>query len=197
MKIFSQITTLKNNIFDSKTPQQKIMSDLDQMCKQARKIKNRKKKQRSYGQKPGAPFSGCLDTQLFPPRQMKAEASEIAKASFFEKTTCAEDSFWKISYKNEEVIVYIMDLFPSKKYDINQIRTEDFGTALIMRLTNGNSLKEELEKLIKENVMEHHDISMEDIQDKEMIEDVVCEAVPLNDYQKNIRDSLENKASGN
>lgn len=180
----SQVTTNDNIAFDSKTPQQKIMGDLDEMCKQARKVRNRKKKQRSYGQKPGAPSSGHLDTQLFPLRSMKAEAHTKIKATF-------RNNSWTINDGVSEVTLSVEDLFPSKEYDVSQVKSEDFGVALALRLTNGK-LEEEAKKLISENNQETYDIAATEI-GEDKTNEIVCDAIPLNDYQKNIRDSLENR----
>lgn len=184
----SQITTKDNIAFNSKTPQQKIMEELDEMCKQARKIKNRKKKQKSYGQKPGAPSSGHLDTQLFPPRSMKAEAQTKIKATL-------RNNLWTISDGVEEVTLSVEELFPSREYDVSQVKSGDFGVALALRLTNGK-LEEEAKKLISENFQETYDISETEVEENKITE-IVCDVIPLNDYQKNIRDALEAKFHGN
>jgi len=190
----SQITTKENNVFDSKTPQQKIMDELNWMSKQARKIKNKKRKPRSYGQSPTGPSSGHLDTQLFPPRTMKAEASEKAKAMFF-KEEIEKDSYWVVQCRGEEAKLSIGDLFNKGLYDISEIKSKEFGIALILRLTKGN-IKEESQKLIDENNMQFTEISFEDIQDQERITSIISYAIPLNDYQRTIRDSMLEKAIG-
>jgi len=193
MKI-SQITTKENNTFDSKTPQQKIMEDLDWMSRQARKIKNKKKKPRSYGQSPTGPSSGHLDTQLFPPRPMKAEASKKAKAMFFRKEI-EKNSYWLIQCGEEEVKLFIKDLFSKNMYDVSEIKAKEFGIALILRLSKGD-LKEEAQKLIDENKMQFTEISFEDVKDQEKTAQIVSCAIPLNDYQMTIRDSMLEKAIG-
>ena len=190
----SQITTKDNIVFDSQTPQQKIMADLDQMSKQARKIKNKKRKPRSYGQSPTGPSSGYLDTQLFPPRTMKAEASEKAKAMFF-KREIAQDSYWVVQCKGEEVKLSIGDLFSKGLYDISEVKSKEFGIALILRLSKGNP-KEEGQKLIDENKMQFTEISFEDINNEEKTTSIISYGIPLNDYQRSIRDSMEEKAIG-
>lgn len=200
--IFSQITTKDNIDFNGKTPQQKIMEELDFYAGQAKKIKEniikrkakKKKKKCTPGQTTG-PCSGKLDTQLFPKwwkaHPMKAEANAKAKAMFFKKEI-EKDSYWVVQYQNEEAKLTIEELFPSNAYDTNQIKSKDFGIALILRLSKGN-LKEEAQKIINENKLQYKDISAEDIMDKEKITHLVSYAIPLNDYQKNIRDALEEK----
>src|ERR1035437_8415944 len=188
----AQITTIDNNVFDSKTPQQKIMEDLAWMSKQARKIKNRKRKPRSYGQSPNGPSSGHLDTQLFPHRTMKAEASEKAKAMFF-KREIAKDSYWVVQCKGEEVKLSIGDLFSKGIYDVGEIKSKEFGIALILRISKGNP-KEEAPKLINENTMQFTEISFEDVSDEEKTTNIISYAIPLNDYQRTIRDSMLEKA---
>ena len=190
----AQITTIENNVFDSQTPQQKIMADLDLMSKQARKIKNRKRKPRSYGQSPTGPSSGHLDTQLFPPRAMKAEASEKAKAMFF-KREIAQDSYWIVQCKGEEVKLSIGELFSKGLYDVGEVKSKEFGIALILRLSKGNP-KEEGQKLVDENKMQFTEISFEDIGDEEKTTSIISFAIPLNDYQRTIRDSMLEKAIG-
>jgi hypothetical protein len=190
----SQITNMNNIVFDLQTPQQKIMADLEQMSKQARKIKNKKRKPRSYGQSPSGPSSGHLDTQLFPPRTMKAEASEKAKAMFF-KQEIAKDSYWVIQSKGEDAKLSIGDLFNKGIYDISEVKSKEFGIALILRLSKGN-IKEEAQKLIDENKLQFTEISFGDIRDEEKITSLISYAIPLNDYQRNIRDSMVEKAIG-
>jgi hypothetical protein len=188
----AQITNKDNIVFDAQTPQQKIMADLDLMSKQARKIKNRKRKPRSYGQSPTGPSSGHLDTQLFPPRSMKAEASEKAKAMFF-KREIAQDSYWVVQCKGEEVKLSIGDLFSKGLYDVGEVKSKEFGIALILRLSKGNP-KEEGQKLIDENKMQFTEISFEDVNDEEKTTSIISFAIPLNDYQRTIRDSMLEKA---
>jgi len=188
----AQITNKDNIVFDAQTPQQKIMADLDLMSKQARKIKNRKRKPRSYGQSPTGPSSGHLDTQLFPPRTMKAEASEKAKAMFF-KREIDQDSYWIVQCKGEEVKLSIGDLFSKGLYDVGEVKSKEFGIALILRLSKGN-LKEEGQKLIDENKMQFTEISFEDVNDEEKTTSIISFAIPLNDYQRTIRDSMLEKA---
>jgi hypothetical protein len=190
----AQITNKDNIVFDAQTPQQKIMADLDLMSKQARKIKNRKRKPRSYGQSPTGPSSGHLDTQLFPPRSMKAEASEKAKAMFF-KREIAQDSYWVVQCKGEEVKLSIGDLFSKGLYDVGEVKSKEFGIALILRLSKGNP-KEEGQKLIDENKMQFTEISFEDVNDEEKTTSIISFAIPLNDYQRTIRDSMLEKAIG-
>jgi len=165
------------------------------MSKQARRIKNKKKKKpRSYGQSPTGPSSGHLDTQLFPPRSMKAEAGEKAKAMFF-KEKIEKDSYWIVQCRGEEVKLSIGDLFDKKIYDISEIKSKEFGIALILRLSKGN-LKEEAQKLIDENKLQFTELSFEDIKDEEKTTSLISYAIPLNDYQRTIRDSMEEKAIG-
>jgi hypothetical protein len=190
----SQITNMNNIVFDSQTPQQKIMADLEQMSKQARKIKNKKRKPRSYGQSPTGPSSGHLDTQLFPPRTMKAEASEKAKAMFF-KQEIVKNSYWVVQSKGEDAKLSIGDLFNKGIYDISEVKSKEFGIALILRLSKGN-IKEEAQKLIDENKLQFTEISFGDIRDEEKTTSLISYAIPLNDYQRNIRDSILEKAIG-
>jgi len=190
----SQVTTKDNIVFDSQTPQQKIMEELNWLSKQARKIKNKKRKPRSYGQSPTGPSSGHLDTQLFPPRTMKAEASEKAKAMFF-KREIAKDSYWVVQYRGGEVKLSIGDLFSKGIYDIGEVKSKEFGIALILRLSKGN-LKEEAEKLVDENKLQFTEISFEDIKKEEKTTSIISYAIPLNDYQRTIRDSMLEKAIG-
>jgi hypothetical protein len=190
----SQITNMNNIVFDLQTPQQKIMADLEQMSKQARKIKNKKRKPRSYGQSPTGPSSGHLDTQLFPPRTMKAEASEKAKAMFF-KQEIVKNSYWVVQSKGEDAKLSIGDLFNKGIYDISEVKSKEFGIALILRLSKGN-IKEEAQKLIDENKLQFTEISFGDIRDEEKTTSLISYAIPLNDYQRNIRDSILEKAIG-
>ena len=187
MKI-SQVTSKEN--LKSNLPQAKIMEDLDRMSKEARKIKEKKKKNKAVGH---------LDTQLFPEwwkkHPMKAEASNKARAAFFENKQDSLQSYWNISFNQQEVSLKIGDLFPSGQYDIHQIKDKDFGIGLILRLTAGD-LVEESDKLTKENTTDYHDISLEDFADEEKINNIISNAIPLNDYQKNIRDSLETRQNG-
>lgn len=194
----SQITNKDNIVFDAKTPQQKITEDLDQMSKQARKIK--KKKKCSPGQTTG-PCSGKLDTQLFPewwathPRKAYASKnSEKAKAMFFKKEI-AKDSHWVVQCKGNEVKLSIGDLFSKGIYDVGEVKSKEFGIALILRLSKGN-LKEEAQKLIDENKLQFTEISFEDIKDEEKTTSIISYAIPLNDYQRTIRDSMLEKAIG-
>lgn len=191
---FSQITNKANIVFDSKTSQQKTIDELNWLSKQARKIKNKKRKPRSYGQSPTGPSSGHLDTQLFPPRPMKAEASEKAKAIFFKKEI-AKDSYWVVQCKGEEVKLSIGELFSKGVYDVSEVKSKEFGIALILRLIKGNP-KEEAQKLIDENKMNFTEISFEEIQDIDKITNTISYAIPLNDYQRKIRDSMLEKAIG-
>ena len=191
----SQVTTKDNNVFDSTTPQQKIMADLDWMSKMARKIKNKKKKKkkpRSYGQSPDGPSSGHLDTQLFPPRKMKAEASKKAKATFF-KREIEKQSYWVVQYDGKEARLTIGELFPSGLYDVKEIKSKEFGIALILRLSKGELLEESL-KLMRENGLQFTEISVEDVKDNDKTISLISYAIPLNDYQKTIRDSMVQKS---
>jgi len=171
------------------------MEELNWLSKQARKIK--KKKKCSPGQTKG-PCSGKLDTQLFPewwakhPR--KAYASGKAKAMFFKKEI-ANDSYWVIQCGGEEVQLSIADLFNKGMYDISEVKSKEFGIALILRLSKGN-IKEEAKKLIEENNMQFTEISFEDVGDIEKTTSIISYGIPLNDYQRTIRDSMEEKAIG-
>jgi len=190
----SQITNKDNIVFDSKTPQQKIMEELNWLSKQARKIKNKKRKPRSYGQSPTGPSSGHLDTQLFPPRSMKAEAGEKAKAMFFEEKI-EKDSYWTVQCRGEEAKLSIGELFDKGIYDISEVKSKEFGIALILRLSKGN-LQEEAKKLIGENKMQFTEISFQDIEEQEKTTNIISYAIPLNNYQRTIRDSMVEKAIG-
>jgi len=178
-----------------KNLQQEIIKNLESISKLARKIK--KKKKCTPGQTTG-PCSGKLDTQLFPewwathPR--KAYASSTAKAMFF-KQPIEKDSYWVIQYKEDEVKLNIGDLFNKGIYDVSEIKSKEFGIALILRLTKGN-IKEEAKKLIDENKLSFTEISSEEIRDVEKITNMISYAIPLNEYQRNIRDSIMEKSIG-
>jgi len=175
---------------NTQTSQQQITDDLEQLSKKARKIKDKKKKKPlGYGQSPSGPHSGHLDTQLFPARPMKAEASNKARASFIRKPV-ERDSYWKVSYKGDEVKLRIGDLFNNGLYDISEVKSHEFGTALALRLCRGN-LQKEAAKLIAENQMQFTKISSRDFVNINKIIDIVSCAIPLNDYQRQIRDDME------
>jgi hypothetical protein len=166
------------------------MDELERLSKQSRKIKNKKKKKPlGYGQSPSGPHSGHLDTQLFPSRPMKAEASSKARASFVKKSL-ERESYWLVRYKGDEVKLRIGDLFNDGLYDIGEIGSKEFGIALALRLCKGD-IKEEATKLIAENKMQFTEISSYDFINLNKMTDIVSCAIPLNNYQRRIRDDME------
>lgn len=181
MQITSQISSNSPSL-----SQECLMHVLDEMQKQAKKLKEHKKKRKANQP------SGHLDTQLFPKwwktHPMKAEAQIKIRAMF-------KNNSWTISDGKSEATLSINELFPSNKYDILQVKSEDFGRALALRLTNGN-VEEEARKLISENKQKTYDISETKIDEAKIIE-IVCDVIPLNDYQREIRDAVEGKSYGN
>jgi hypothetical protein len=184
MNITSQVSGNSRSI-----DQKSLMDTLDQMAEQGMRLKETDIKRKKNG-------SGYLDTQLFPEwwekHPMKAEAKKAVpkiKAVFQHNT-------WSVNDGVDEVSLRLEDLFPSKEYDISETKSREFGKALALRLTMGN-LNEEANKLVSENKQGFYEISISDVGeiDESKVLQIVCNAIPLNDYQKNIRDSVEIAAS--
>lgn len=184
--------------------QKSLMAVLDEMREQGKKL--RETDLRRHSDK----HSGYLDTQLFPDWTHQKRKKNVKSASnngvkrnikgvFQHNQWSITDGVTNISLDVEN------DLFPSKEYDIGEVKSESFGRALIARLTQGD-LYEEAKKLVDENKQKAYEISMHDVSDvdEQKVLEIVCDVIPLNDYQKNIRDriaslsinAIENIATG-
>ena len=174
--------------------QKSLMAVLDEMREQGKKL--RETDLRRHNGK----HSGYLDTQLFPDWPNKKRKHDVKSASkngvkrnikgvFQHNQWSITDGTTKISLDVEN------DLFPSKEYDISEVKSESFGRALVARLTQGD-LYEEAKKLVDENKQKAYEISMHDVSDinEQKVLEIVCDVIPLNDYQKNIRDGIASLA---
>ena len=130
--------------------QSAVMRALDEMEETGRKIHNETK---PYA--PGKP-SGRMAPD-YPIRCMDVSISASASSApsigslFFEEDD-ASKSFWTVSRDGERVKITVGELFPSGKYDVNQIRSDDFGRALESRmLSHSGSLDEAKKDLTSKN----------------------------------------------
>jgi len=171
--------------------QSAVIKALDEMAETAKKIRD-KPKEYTPGKPSGrmAPDYSvrCVDVSI------TASAVPEVGALFFEEDDSSK-SFWMISRDGERVKILVGDLFPSGKYDLRQVRSDDFARALESRIFGyGGTLEEAKRDLMSKNsIVPSLDVSLEGVP-SEPICVAVCDSVPLNDFEREITDILRGVA---
>ena len=120
---------------------------------------------------------------------MKIRKIASFRASFSED----EDeggSTWTVSLPQGEYSFSISELFPSGEYDIHQVKSAEFGTALTERLRDS---PDKISDMLRRNT---RFINISELStDPERTASLVSRFIPLNDSEKIMRDELRDNGS--
>jgi len=130
-----------------------------------------------------------------------ASVSRAVDAKFVENSEASE-SGWFVGDETGGRLVTIGELFPSGKYDVVEVRSQEFGRQLAERVSASSlSVPLALDALSAENEA-RMDVNTLAVAVSKLAEDegaankMVCDVVPVNEIEQTIRDFVREKSRG-